>query len=239
MLARGVEGYHRLAAAITDAQLHGDEKGRPLYDLDELAAQADGHWTILTGCRKGAVRQALAAGGPAAAAHELDRLTALFGHDRVVVELIDHGRPDDSIINDRLVELARIHELPVVASNAVHYAQPHQLPAGQRHGRGPGPPQPAGDGRLAPGARCAPAVRGGDDHASSPAIPGAVEQTVAVAADCAFNLRLAKPRLPKLEVPPCHTPNSWLRELCRQGLEELYPDRREIAARAPATGAER
>ena len=49
---------------------------------------------------------------------ELDRLTALFGHDRVVVELVDHGRPDDSTINDRLVELARVHDLPVVATNA-------------------------------------------------------------------------------------------------------------------------
>ncbi|HEY5785101.1 MAG TPA: PHP domain-containing protein, partial [Microlunatus sp.] len=126
VLARGVEGYHRLAAAITEAQLRGDEKGRPLYDLEELAAAADGHWTILTGCRKGRVRQALAAGGPEAAAQELDRLTALFGHDRVVVELVDHGRPDDSTINDRLVELARVHDLPVVATNAVHYAQPRQ-----------------------------------------------------------------------------------------------------------------
>ena len=40
MLARGVEGYHRLAGAITEAQLRGDEKGRPLYDLDELAEPA-------------------------------------------------------------------------------------------------------------------------------------------------------------------------------------------------------
>ncbi len=38
VLARGVTGYHRLAAAITEAQLRGDEKGRPLYDLEELAA---------------------------------------------------------------------------------------------------------------------------------------------------------------------------------------------------------
>ena len=36
VLARGVEGYHRLAAAMTEAHLRGDEKGRPVYDLDEL-----------------------------------------------------------------------------------------------------------------------------------------------------------------------------------------------------------
>src|SRR5204862_1038024 len=53
VLARGVEGYHRLAGAITEAQLRGDEKGRPLYDLEELAEQAGGAWQILTGCRKG------------------------------------------------------------------------------------------------------------------------------------------------------------------------------------------
>ena len=229
VLARGVAGYHRLAAAITDAQLHGDEKGRPLYDLDELAAQADGHWTILTGCRKGAVRQALAAGGPPAAAHELDRLTALFGHDRVVVELIDHGRPDDSIINDRLVELARIHELPVVASNAVHYAQPtsYRLASAMAAVRARRSLSEMDGWLPVPGAH----LRSGEEMTTLFArYPGAVEQTLAVAADCAFDLKLAKPRLPKLEVPPCHTPNSWLRELCRQGLEELYPDRREIAA---------
>src|SRR5215218_10835051 len=75
VLAQGVAGYHRLSAAITAAQLRGDEKGRPVYDLDELAAQADGHWVVLTGCRKGAVRQALVStGSTTEAASELDRL---------------------------------------------------------------------------------------------------------------------------------------------------------------------
>ena len=42
VLARGEEGYHRLAAAITAGQLAGGEKGRPVYDLDELAERAGG-----------------------------------------------------------------------------------------------------------------------------------------------------------------------------------------------------
>ena len=50
----GVEGYHALAAAITVAQLRGDEKGRPVYDLDELADAAGGHWQILTGAARAA-----------------------------------------------------------------------------------------------------------------------------------------------------------------------------------------
>ena len=40
---------------------------------------------------------------------------------------------------------------------------------------------------------------------------------------CAFDLQLAKPRLPKQQVPLGHTPISWLRELCRRGADERYP----------------
>src|SRR5690349_19745077 len=90
VLAEGVEGYHRLAAAITEAQLRGDEKGKPVYDLDELAGQAGEQWQILTGCRKGLGRTA----------EGLDRLVDLFGGDNVCVELTDHGHPGDDVTND-------------------------------------------------------------------------------------------------------------------------------------------
>src|SRR4051812_17742241 len=125
VLARGVEGYHRLAGAITDAQLRGDEKGKPVYDLRELSERGRGHWLVLTGCRKGMVRQALAR-SPRHAAEELDRLTSLFGHEHVAVELIDHGFPTDSAHNDLLARLAADHGLPYVATNNVHYARPEQ-----------------------------------------------------------------------------------------------------------------
>ena len=59
--------------------------------------------------------------------------------------------------------------------------------------------------------------------------PGAVAESVRIAGECAFSLRLAKPRLPKLEVPSGQTPISWLRELARQGADERYADRREVA----------
>ncbi|HYJ51261.1 MAG TPA: PHP domain-containing protein, partial [Microbacterium sp.] len=126
VLARGEEGYHRLAAALTHAQLNGGEKGRALYDLDELAEQSGGDWAVLTGCRKGAVRCALADGGPVAAASALDRLVTLFGRDAVNVELIDHGSPLDTRDNDLLAAMAAERRLPVLVSNNVHYAVPQR-----------------------------------------------------------------------------------------------------------------
>src|SRR5215203_3243097 len=182
VLARGVAGYHLLAAAITKAQLRGDEKGRPLYDLEELGERSAGQWMILTGCRKGHVRSALAA---------------------------DHG-------------------LPVVATNNVHYATPDQYRlasamAAVRGRRG----LAEMDGWLpVPGAH----LHSGHEMASRfTRYPGAVAESVRIADECAFSLRLAKPRLPKLEVPSGQTPISWLRELARQGADERYADRREVA----------
>jgi len=52
VLARDPEGYRRLSAVISAAQLAGGEKGRPVYDVGALAGTHDGHWVVLTGCRK-------------------------------------------------------------------------------------------------------------------------------------------------------------------------------------------
>ena len=47
--------------------------------------------------------------------------------------------------------------------------------------------------------------------------PGAVERTVEIARACAFDLKLAAPRLPDYPVPDGHDEMSWLRELVRRG----------------------
>lgn len=224
VLARGEEGYHRLAFAITHAQLAGAEKGRPRYDLDTLAEQAEGTWTILTGCRKGAVRRALARGGAPAAAAAVDELVSRFGTDAVVVELIDHGNPLDSRDNDVLAGLAHERGLALIASNNVHYAEPERVHlaaavAAVRAGRG----LDELDGWLPSHASAH--LRSGAEMAHRfRRYPGAVAHTVTLADELAFPLRRAKPALPKLPVPDGHTPMSWLRQLVWDAVPRKYPD---------------
>ncbi|CAL4860360.1 error-prone DNA polymerase [Microbacterium sp. MM2322] len=224
VLARGEEGYHRLAAAITHAQLSGGEKGRPVYDLHDLADRAGGHWQVLTGCRKGAVRQALAVDGVDAAAYELDRLVDLFGAERIDVELIDQGAPTDSRDNDALAALAAERGLPVIASNNVHYAVPEKVHlaaavAAVRANRG----LDELDGWLP--AHASAHLRSGAEMARRfRRYPGAVARTVALADELAFPLRRAKPALPKMQVPEGHTPMTWLRHLVWEAVPRKYPD---------------
>ncbi|CAN5179393.1 error-prone DNA polymerase [soil metagenome] len=237
VLARGEEGYHRLALAITTAQLHGKEKGRPVYYIEELARQSGGHWLVLTGCRKGAVRQALAGGLSSAparietAAAELDRLVALFGAENVAVELFDHGDPLDSDHNDVLYSLAVERGLRAVATGNVHYATPAQHPlhtalSAVRARRS----LDELDGWL-PSSGSAYLRSGAEMAARFARYPGAIENTVLIADDLAFELRTAKPALPDTEVPEGHTPDSFLAELVWGGVAdrqlELTPENRE------------
>lgn len=227
VLARGEEGYHRLAAAITHAQLAGGEKGRPVYDLADLAERAGGpadpQWAILTGCRKGAVRRALASEGPAGAARALDRLVDLFGPAAVHVELMDHGSPLDSAHNDLLAALAAERGLPVLATNNVHYAAPKKellaaAVAAVRANRS----LDELDGWLP--AHAGAHLRSGAEMAARFArYPGAVARTVSLADELAFPLRRAKPALPKQTVPEGHTSMSWLRHLVWEAVPRKYP----------------
>ncbi|TAM92180.1 MAG: PHP domain-containing protein, partial [Jatrophihabitans sp.] len=127
-LARDPAGYASLSRVISTAQLRGGAKGRPVYDVDEVAHAADGHWLVLTGCRKGAVRQALdRSGGPpgshagegvAGARRALADLVDRFGPDNVAVELTFEQDPLADERYEVLAALATEFGLPLVATTA-------------------------------------------------------------------------------------------------------------------------
>jgi error-prone DNA polymerase len=236
VLAEGPVGHARLARAISEGQMAG-EKGAPRFTLEALADSArtgvhltanrasptNDSWHVLTGCRKGPLTRALHADGPAAARRALDRLIDGFGRDRVLVELWDHGDPLDRHRNDALAEVAVKAGADVIATNNVHYATPQQRPLATalcaiRARRS----LDEIDGWL-PASSFAHLRSAGEQHRRFARWPGAVERTVDIARQCAFDLRIAAPNLPDLEVPEGHTDMSWLRELTGRGAAHRYP----------------
>ena len=225
VLARGPEGYRRLSRQLAAAHLAGGVKGRPLYDYDTLTEAAGGHWHILTGCRKGHVRQALSTGGPEAGAEALADLVDRFGRDRVSVELTHHGDPLDDERNAALGALARRFGLTVVATTAAHFAEPGRARLAMAMGaiRARQSLDEAA-GRLAPlgGSH----LRSGDEMARLFfRYPEAVTAAADLGEQCAFGLALIAPQLPPFDVPEGHTEDSWLRELVMVGAARRYGPR--------------
>jgi error-prone DNA polymerase len=232
VLARDPDGYQRLCQVITAAQFAGGEKGRPVYDVAELAAAHGGHWVILTGCRKGAVPAALAAGGPGAAgqqaaARELGELAAMFGRDNVMVELIGHDQPADDERNDALFELAAGAGMAVIATNNVHYADPPKARLAQalaaiRARRS----LDEMDGWLA--ASGAAYLRSGAEMAARlRRYPGVLERTVGLAAECAFDFTVIAPSLPDFPLPEGKSEAEALRDLVARKAPGRYGPRRK------------
>ncbi|MCV7227283.1 error-prone DNA polymerase [Mycolicibacterium komossense] len=225
VLARGPEGYRRLSRQLAAAHLAGGEKGKPRYDFDALTEAAGGHWHILTGCRKGHVRQALTTGGPEAAEAALADLVDRFGADRVSVELTTHGHPLDDERNAVLAQLAPRFGLGVVATTGAHFAEPTRgrlamamgaIRARQSLDEGAGWLAPLGGAHL----------RSGDEMARLFAHrPEVVRAAAELGEQCAFGLQLIAPQLPPFKVPLGHTEDSWLRELAMAGAARRYGPR--------------
>ncbi|MGI5127530.1 error-prone DNA polymerase [Pseudonocardia sp. CA-107938] len=223
LLARGPEGYRALCRTVSVAQMRGKEKGRPVYDLDEVVAETAGKVLVLTGCRKGAVAQGLRDGGRDGARAALRGLVERFGAEHVAVELTDHGLPTDHERCVALAEIAAEAGLPTVATTAAHYATPDRfrlatalaaVRARRSLDEADGWLPPAPTAQLRSGAQM---LERFEHHH-----PGAVARAAAFGAECAFGIELVAPDLPPFDVPPGHSEFSWLRQLTYLGLARRY-----------------
>jgi error-prone DNA polymerase len=222
VLARDPEGYARLSSTLAEAHLEGGVKGQPIFTLDALTAAAGGHWLVLTGCRKGAVPNALMEAGPRAASREVGRLVERFGRHNVAVELWDHGDPLDTARNDALALLAASSGVDAVATNNVHYATPAgfrlattlaairaRRPLAELEGWLPSAPSAC--------------LRGAAEQLRRFARwPGVVARAGELGLACAFDLRLVAPRLPDFPVPAGMDEQGYLRQLVTEGAIGRY-----------------
>ena len=126
LLAETQAGYANLSRLIATGQLAGT-KGAPVLAIADVARHAAG-LLCLSGCRQGAVAQAVLAGDGMRARRTAGRLADIFGRDRLWIELQRHHLPEDDRLLAGLLEVAAAAGVDVVATNNVHYA----TAAGQR-----------------------------------------------------------------------------------------------------------
>ncbi len=195
-------------------------RGRPRVSWDDLA-ELGGGLLALTGCPQGELARRVRAGDGKGARELLDYLRGVY-EGYVAVEIWDHALPEERELADRLLELADRRRLPAVATNDVHYATPsgrivHDVLTCLRH-------QVTLDEA---GTRLRP---NGEWHLKPPSVvwrrwqrrPDVVENTLAVAAECAFRLADLSPAMPGFQVPSGMTRQQFLESLVWKGAVERY-----------------
>ncbi len=119
LLVQNEQGYRNLTKLLSHAYL-GVEPGEwPHVTAETLAAHSDG-LIALTGGPGGAVNQLLVDGQQDGAREVLEKLADAFPR-RLYVELQRHNLPEERASEDVLIDMAYAMDLPLVATNDVHF----------------------------------------------------------------------------------------------------------------------
>ena len=119
LLVQSEGGYRNLLALVSRSYLASDGTAEPAVRLADIAAASEG-LICLTGGPRGPLGRLLAEGQADAAETLLGELTTVFP-GRLYIELMRHNGPDEARSEPGLVELAYRHDLPIVATNDVHF----------------------------------------------------------------------------------------------------------------------
>jgi len=124
LLAASREGYQNLCRLLTRMKLRS-EKGKGAVHLREVRQYSRG-LVCLTGGDEGLFDHTLRQYGVKPAAALLGDLCAIFGKENVYVELQRHFRREEERRNQAAVDLARVLDLPLLATNGACHALPEQ-----------------------------------------------------------------------------------------------------------------
>jgi len=119
LLVKDETGYRNLCTLITKSYLEGFYY-RPRIDKELLARHSRG-LIGLSACLKGEISENLVLGRDDEAEAAALEYAAIFDQGDFFIELQDHGLEPQREINPRLILLARKLDLPLVATNDVHY----------------------------------------------------------------------------------------------------------------------
>ncbi len=222
LLARDNRGYQNLLKIATAAQLEGFYY-RPRIDKEYLAGHAEG-LIALSACGSGEIPRLVKAGLMEDAKRAAAWYRDVFGPDGFYLELQYHeGIPEFAAVNRDLVEIARQLQIPLVATNDVHYVHPHDAYAQevllclQTNGLMTDPDHMSmGDDSFY--------LKDGDEMAALfPDWPEALDNTLSIAEACNVSIEFGHYHLPLFDVPEGFTPQTYLAKLVQEGLAERYP----------------
>ena len=124
LLAKNEAGYRNLLAAVTKAHLEGHYY-RPRMDKELLEEHHEGI-IALSGCNSSEIARLLTEGRFEEAVKAARWYKEVFGD--FFIEVQEHGIEEGKELNRELVRLAREAELPLVATNDVHYVRREDSP---------------------------------------------------------------------------------------------------------------
>lgn len=220
LLAKNKQGYANLIKLVSAGYMEGFYY-KPRIDKELLSRHSKG-LMCTSGCLKGGVASYLLKGNYQAARQCADELAQIFSKDDFYIELMDHGLREQKKANEGLMRIAQELGLKTVATNDVHYLEqahahahetllciqtqttlndPHRMCFGSDQFYFKSPQEMAQTFAWA---------------------PQALVHTLEVADKVNLKLNFDHYHLPPYETPDGIEAQTYLRQLCEQGLQQRY-----------------
>lgn len=220
LLVKNEQGYSNLSQLLTQALLF-HPKGEAKMLPEDFFSKTEG-LIVLSGCLRGEIPSLLLKKDFEKGERIARELKEAFGQDNFFLELQNHNRPEQALVNSQLVDLSRRLGIPLVAANNVHYTDP--------------------DGRKLQDVLVCIKNHTNLDQAGTLLYPNAerylkhphemeklfadspeaIENTIRIAEECNFSFDSLNPSLPAFFVPQGETPFSYLYQLTYEGAKERY-----------------
>ncbi|MBI2514900.1 DNA polymerase III subunit alpha [Candidatus Wolfebacteria bacterium] len=223
LLAENETGWKNLIELTTKAHLEGFYY-RPRIDKELLQKYHEG-LIALSGCLSGEIPRLLLHKKNEEAEQALQGYLEIFGRDNFFMEVWHHPNIEETLVAGKgVIELARKHNLPLVATQDIHYlktedAEYHDIFLAIQTGN-----------RLSEEDRLT--LRADDFSMTSQEkmiesfkeTPEAIENTIKIADRCNVTLKLNQTLLPNFPLPPGETSASdYLRKITESKLSSRFP----------------
>ncbi len=222
LLTENETGYRNLVKLVTAAHLDGFHYA-PRIDKELLAAHSGG-LIGLSGCLASEINSAIQANNLEKAKQSAAEYRDILGAENFFMELHDHGMEAQQKCNRVLPQIARDLGVGMVAANDVHFLrrsdhEAHDVMLCIGTGK-----MVQDENRM----RYVPEL-----YFKSPAemrevfrdFPEAITNTLEIGERCRVDLEFGRSKYPEYPAPAGKTRESYLRELCYQGLQGRYGER--------------
>jgi len=220
LLAENNIGYSNLMKIVSRGFTEGFYY-KPRVDYEVLQEYHEGI-IALSACLAGAVPSFLRRGLYEEAKEEAKKLQDIFGEGNFFLELQDHGIPEQQTVNQGLLRMHKDLGIDLVATNDVHYIydsdeEAHDILLCIQTGK-----KVSDENRMR--------YEGGQYYLKSPEemlqlfpyATEAIENTHKISSRCHVEIEFGNYKLPHFDVPEGYTSESYLRELCENGLRKRY-----------------
>ena len=220
LLAENMTGYQNLIKLVSISYVDGFYY-KPRVDIEALREHSEGI-ICLSACLAGDVSNALMNRNYEKAKEIALTYNEIFGQGNFYLELQDHNLPEQKEVNASLVKLSKELNIPLVATNDIHYvdkadSKAHDVLLCIQMGKTLNDPA-----RMRFGTEEFYLKSREEMEELFPYALEALDNTAKIAERCNVEFDFNTIHLPNYEVPEGYTTSGYLEELCYKGLYERY-----------------